>query len=155
MMVSRRTRFAIHGLLYLTKMASGQPISFRQILTYLKSWSLELSLSSGYVAKIFQDLSRAGLVRSIPGRKGGYVLARPPENIFLLEILATLDGVAPPDCCFLSVGECQMQNHCGISGVLDKARQAFNSVLEGESLGTLAGKMALPATVAEDAAPRS
>ena len=144
MMVSRRARFAIHGLLYLAKKGDGQPISFRQILDYLKSWSLELSLSSGYVAKIFQDLSRAGLVRSIPGRKGGYLLARAPEHVHLIEVLNTLDGIAPPDCCFLSVGECTLQDHCGLSKVLEKARTAFYAVLEGENLLTLSGKMALP-----------
>jgi len=69
-MVSSRARFALHGLAFLAGLPAGESASFSQVFTYLRSWSERLVLSKGYVSKIFQDLSRAGLVRAVPGRSG-------------------------------------------------------------------------------------
>jgi Rrf2 family protein len=49
-------------------------------------------VSSTYLAKQLQALSRAGLVHSVQGKSGGYVLTRPPEEITLLDVVEALDG---------------------------------------------------------------
>lgn len=45
-----------------------------------------------YLVHILLQLKRAGLVRSIRGAQGGYVLGRSPESIMLLDILEAIDG---------------------------------------------------------------
>ena len=159
-MISRRARYALHGLSFLAKVGDRRPVPFSRIEEYLKTWSHELSLSAGYVAKIFQDLSRAGLVRSVPGRKGGYILGRAAAEISVKDVLRAIDGVGDESCCFLSVGECTLQHGCRLSQVLDQARGAFFRVLEKENLATLARKMALPpgfevAVPSQSRSPRS
>jgi DNA-binding IscR family transcriptional regulator len=72
--VSKRSRYALHGLGYLAKFSEGKPISFDEILVYLRAYSQHLSLSPGYIAKIFQDISRAGFTVAVSGPHGGYQL---------------------------------------------------------------------------------
>jgi Rrf2 family protein len=56
----------------------------------------ELSgLSSTYLAKQLQALSRAGLVRSLQGKAGGYVLTRPAEEISVLDVVQAIEGKDP------------------------------------------------------------
>ena len=48
-----------------------------------------------YLAKHLQALSRAGLLESVQGPKGGYRLARPPGEISMLEVVEAIDGTEP------------------------------------------------------------
>lgn len=49
-------------------------------------------VSPSYLAKQLQALSRAGLVRSVQGKAGGYVLTREPESITVLDVVEAVDG---------------------------------------------------------------
>jgi Rrf2 family transcriptional regulator, iron-sulfur cluster assembly transcription factor len=50
-------------------------------------------LSSHYVAKLTRVLRMGGFINSTPGYKGGYVLAKPPHEIPIKEVLSVLGGV--------------------------------------------------------------
>ena len=52
-------------------------------------------VSASYLAKQLQALSRAGLVTSVQGNSGGYVLTRSPEKISVLDIVLAIEGSAP------------------------------------------------------------
>jgi len=54
--------------------------------------SNEYGVSVGSLLKILQQLVRAGVLRSKRGPRGGFALARPPENITLLQLVEALDG---------------------------------------------------------------
>ena len=56
-------------------------------------------VSSTYLAKQMQALSRAGIVRSVQGHSGGYLLTRPPEDITALDIVEAIDGTRAPFVC--------------------------------------------------------
>lgn len=56
-------------------------------------------VSPTYLAKQLQALSRAGLVRSVQGKAGGYVLTRPPETITVLDVVDAVDGPGPAFVC--------------------------------------------------------
>lgn len=56
-------------------------------------------VSATYLAKQLQALSRAGLVDSVQGKSGGYVLTRPPEQISLLDVVEAIDGQQPTFAC--------------------------------------------------------
>jgi len=47
---------------------------------------------AAYLAKALQSLSRAGIVESVPGRHGGYRLARRPAEITLLDVIEAVEG---------------------------------------------------------------
>jgi Rrf2 family protein len=50
---------------------------------------------AAYLAKALQGLSRAGITESVPGRKGGYRLGRPPAQITLLDVIDAIEGGEP------------------------------------------------------------
>ncbi|RAY14938.1 transcriptional regulator [Actinomadura craniellae] len=57
------------------------------------------AVSPSYLAKQLQALSRAGLVRSVQGNAGGYVLTRSPELITVLDVVEAVDGPGPAFSC--------------------------------------------------------
>jgi len=65
-----------------------------------------------FVAKIFQDLVRKGLLVSAKGRGGGFALARPPQNIVLMEIVAIVDGADEVDACVVGMSKCDDEQPC-------------------------------------------
>ena len=72
----------------------------------------EPDLPHHYVAKIFQDLVRTGMLISAKGRGGGFALARPPEKITLYEIVALIDGSAHFDECVIGLAQCNDDQPC-------------------------------------------
>lgn len=65
-----------------------------------------------FVAKIFQDLVRHGLLTSAKGRGGGFALARKPSEITLFDIVAVVDGVEELDHCVVGMAKCDDQQPC-------------------------------------------
>jgi Rrf2 family protein len=55
--------------------------------------------SPTYLAKQLQALSRAGLVHSVQGKAGGYVLTRAPEEITVLDVVEAIEGAEPAFIC--------------------------------------------------------
>jgi len=91
-----------------------------------------------YLAKIIQDLRRSGLIRSVRGASGGYVLSEPPSKISLLDIWEGLEGTLCPVDCLDSPAVCDMWAECPTRGVWDTMREAMAEVLKSENLGGLA-----------------
>ena len=141
-MISKRARYALHGVGYLAQRYQDSPISFAEILEYLKEYSKDLSFSQGYISKIFQELSRAGITTAVVGRKGGYALSRPPKEVKIIDVVAAMDGHPMKECCLLSVGGgCENQNTCGVSQVIHGAQKSFYDFLAAETADTLCRKM--------------
>ena len=65
-----------------------------------------------FVAKLFQQLVRNGLLISAKGRGGGFALARPPDQITLYDIIAAIDGTAVYDQCVLGMVTCDDDQPC-------------------------------------------
>ena len=85
MKVSTRGDYAARALLSLALHESDRPTSVKEIAE-------RTNLPQPYLEQILLAVKGAGLVRSKRGVGGGYVLARPPSEITLAEILAAVDG---------------------------------------------------------------
>ena len=90
-----------------------------------------------FVAKIFQDLVRHGLLTSAKGRGGGFALGRKPEKISLLDILAVVDGTETLDACMVGMGECNDQQPCAMHDHFQPLRQALREFLERTTLADM------------------
>lgn len=149
-LVSKKSRYALHGLAYMANSEQDHSVSFDEILAYLKAYSQHLTLSPGYIAKIFQQVSRAGLVESVPGPHGGYRLARAADSIRLIDVVTLLEGPLFTDCCLLSVGTCPKQEECGVRDVIREAEEQFASFLTHETIASIAARMKFPDPSAVD-----
>ena len=152
-LISTRARFALHGLCYLARLPVEETTPFPRLFSHLAAWSPRMTLSRTYVGKVFQDLSRAGLVRAVPGRRGGYRLACPPREITAFDVVRAVDRVVPEDSCLLADGRCAVQGRCGVSSVIREAVDAFYGVLATQTLEMLARRMVPPAPVRRKRAP--
>jgi Rrf2 family protein len=101
-------------------------------------------ISSHYVAKLMRVLRQGGLVTSVRGQAGGYVLARPLDQITVNEALAVLGGrLYEPAFCDQhggSEGICAHTIECSIRGLWHKVQQAVDQVLGVTTLAELLPK---------------
>ncbi len=97
-------------------------------------------ISEKYLELLFASLRSAGLVRSQRGAKGGYVLARPPEQITLREIFDVLESPEPYVHCTLDHTACQRWANCATQQVWAQMYAASMNVLESTTLADLAAR---------------
>ena len=148
MKVSTRGDYACRALLSLTLHADGTPTSVRDIAD-------RTALPQPYLEQILLALKGAGIVRSKRGVGGGYVLARPAEEITLAQIVSAVDGP-------IAVGDfgephqngaCDHEGQCVLLSVWANVGEHMRRLLEGQTLADVAaiarGEAAWPESLAE------
>jgi Rrf2 family protein len=94
-----------------------------------------------YLAKALQVLSRAGLIAALPGRNGGYRLARDPSTITFLDIVDALEGAGPFfRCREIRRGEWKgpLRGTCAIAAAMYRAESAWRAELAATSIAEIA-----------------
>jgi Rrf2 family protein len=136
MQFSVGVEYAFHSLFYLVDLPEHKPVGIRQIA--------ELhGITESYLSKVFARLRKAGLVRSVPGVKGGYELARPAEDISFWDIVEAVEGSSS----FFQCAEIRKKNifvedpsiftdkcPCLIKVVMQEAEEQLRNSLRGKSL---------------------
>ena len=98
MRLSTRGRYGVRAMLDLTLAARETPVNLREIAS-------RQEISADYLEQLLRKLRKAGLVRSIRGPRGGFVLARRACEITVWDIVAALEqDVAPVRCVNEEVG---------------------------------------------------
>lgn len=99
-----------------------------------------------YLAKHLQALSSAGLLESVPGRHGGYRLARPATEITMLDVVEAIDGDDSAFQCTeirrrgpTAVPAREYRVPCSIHAVMDRADAAWRDELRAVTLADLVG----------------
>lgn len=77
--------YAIHCLLYMVNLEEGKSVGIRDLATFQ-------GISETYLSKVYAKLSKLGIIKSIPGAKGGYALARSAEEISFWDIVEAVEG---------------------------------------------------------------
>lgn len=101
----------VYGLRALLYIVSEKP---REEYVSIGEVSEELDISFHFLTKTFQSLTQAGLLRSYRGPNGGVALARPPEEIFLADIVLVLEGEDFFDKCLLGLAGCGQAAPCPV-----------------------------------------
>ena len=73
-----------------------------------------LGMATPTASKIMKMLARRGLVQSLRGTKGGYLLARPPEQISIAEVIDAMEGTLSVTECSIRKGQCAREAGCSI-----------------------------------------
>jgi Rrf2 family protein len=98
----------------------------------------DMQVPVSYLPQLLAELVRAGLVCSVAGRKGGYVLARDPGDITLLEAIEVADGPMVALVCILRGGPCRWDDACAIHEPWARAQQAFRDSLAATTFAEVA-----------------
>lgn len=94
---------------------------------------------TNYLAKILGTLGTAGLVEAVRGRNGGYRLARPPEDIRLVEAVELFEGVRTDPSCVLGIHEtCSDATPCSAHHLFRDVRARYVAFLEHTSIADAA-----------------
>lgn len=91
-----------------------------------------------YLAKVFNALTKAGLVVAKRGNKGGVILARPAVAITLDEVAEALDGTGWLCECLLGLTECTDERACPVHTFWKEEREKIHAQLKGTTLADVA-----------------
>lgn len=133
--------YALHCLLWIAGPLE-QPPSSRDLADLQ-------GVSPAFMKKIFPKLEKAGIVEASGGIRGGYRLARPPEDISVLDVVDAVEGSKPLFDCQEVRGRCALfdgkppawstRGVCGIHAVMIRAEQVLRDELAKTSLASLSG----------------
>ncbi len=99
-------------------------------------------LPSYFVAKIFRDLVRAGLLTSAKGRGGGFALARRPHEIRLYDIVEAIDGTNQYTRCVVGLAKCDDKQPCPQHEYFKPVRQQILTYLTSTTLDQMSEALA-------------
>jgi Rrf2 family protein len=103
----------------------------------LKSVAQSQQISVKYLEQLFARLRSGGLVLSKRGSKGGYLLAKSPENIKLSEIFLCLEGPVVTVDCIGHAEMCERAADCVTRTIWQDIEHAIMGVLESRTLKDL------------------
>ncbi|UWG95765.1 Rrf2 family transcriptional regulator [Dehalobacter sp. DCM] len=132
MRFSTRGRYGVQIMVDLAQHTAEGPIS-------LKSVADRQKLSENYLEQLVPELRRAGLVKSIRGPQGGYILAKKPEDINIGDVIRVLEGpIAPVECDKQAEKNCcEKTKFCVNREVWVRVRDSINDVVNSITLADL------------------
>ena len=96
--ISEAAVLALHAMIFIAE-KSNPMVSTKEIAAAHKA-------SEAHLAKVMQRLAKAGFVSSIRGPKGGFRLAKEPENITLMELYELFEGTVQENSCLFDYPVC-------------------------------------------------
>jgi len=131
-MLSQKAKYAMRALLYLAHAEPDRPVFISEVAE-------QQAVPKKFLELILLDLKRHGLVHSYRGKKGGYLLAKPPENIFFGQVIRIIDGpLAQLPCAsrtaYRRCDDCKDETTCEIRRVLLQVRDSTARILDNTSL---------------------
>ena len=133
MKLSTRTRYGVRAILELAENAGKGPMQ-------LKAIARRQDISAKYLEQLMAVLKSAGLVRSVRGAKGGYILTRPANDIRLSEVFHCLEGTVTTAECVEDENYCQRAAGCAAKLIWTQIHEAIEEVLAANTLQDLMDK---------------
>ena len=133
MMISTRGRYALRVMLDLAKDESGTYVPLDDI-------ARREGMSEKYLESIIVVLSRAGLVKALQGKGGGYMLTRQPEEYPIGEILRLTEKTLAPVTCLESGAACPEADACPTFPLWQGLDKVIDDYLMAHSLADLLPK---------------
>jgi Rrf2 family protein len=129
MLVTRETDYAVRTVLYLAQE--------RDRVASVTEVAQAMFIPKSFLAKILQRLVRNGIVQSIRGVKGGFRLAKKPNEITLLAIMEAIQGLAGINVCAVDSKKCRLSSTCAVHPVWVDIRKEVEARLKKQTIATL------------------
>ncbi len=127
-MFSTSCHYGLQAMLYIAMHASDESN------VELKVVAKEQDIPRHFLSKILQQLVKNDLLISMKGPTGGFRLARPPEKITLIEIIAAIDGLGVFNKCGIGFKQCNDKNPCPIHDDYKKVRAEVEDLFKSKNL---------------------
>lgn len=130
MQITRQADYALRAMLYLARTDPNQRASTSQIANIQQ-------IPPSFLAKIISQLSIAGLIHTSRGARGGVTLARPTEEISLLDVVEAIDGPILLNECTHSKDGCPFGEECPIQPIWCNAQEELVNKLKSTKFADL------------------
>lgn len=130
MRLTRAGEYAVRCILYMSKKGKEKLVSRKEIAE-------ACDIPHHFLAKIAQELAKAGIIEIRQGAKGGFVLVHDPAEITLLEVVEAIIGEIYLNDCVSRPESCKASPVCGVHKVWEKARQQLRDTLKGVNFAAL------------------
>jgi len=131
MKLTRGGEYGIRGVLYLARQDEGK-------VSMLSAIAKAQGVPPRFLAKIFQALAKAGIVKSHRGAKGGFSLAKPAAEITIKDVIEAVEGPVHLNVCLIGEGECDQDKVCAVHPIWKEAQEKMMSVLARGNFADLA-----------------
>lgn len=136
--MSEGVEWALHCCVTLAWLGDERPVSTARL-------AASFELPPAYLNKRLQALVRSGILSSTPGARGGFRLARPPERITLMDVVAAIEGTEDVFRCTeirrrgsgAEAPDRDFRRSCGISTAMRRAELAWRRELAGQTLADI------------------
>ena len=141
--ISDAASLALHAMSYIALKGGERPISTGEI-------SQTFGVSEAHLSKVFQRLSRQGLVKTLRGPGGGVTLAKSPKRITLLDIYEAIEGPLKPSNCLLGKRSCEY-TECILGDMIVNINKEVKDKLSGTKLSELSDSLGVKGHAKEKA----
>lgn len=132
MKISTKGRYGLRALIDLAQYSEIEPVSINSIAT-------RQTISERYLEQLMTLMKKAGLIKSIRGSGGGYVLAKDMGEISVGDVLRALEGnLQPVECAaFSQEDSCEASGGCVTKYVWQRINESINKTVDEISLKQL------------------
>ncbi|MFA6499818.1 MAG: Rrf2 family transcriptional regulator [Desulfurivibrionaceae bacterium] len=131
MRLTRAGEYGIRCILHLARHGKGALVSRKEI-------AVRTDVPPHFLAKIAQQLSRAGIIEILQGANGGYRLLADPAEISLLAVIEAIIGEISLNDCVGQPESCRNSAVCTVHRVWNKGNQQLRKTLQEANFATLA-----------------
>ena len=125
MKLSTKGRYGLRAFIDIAVHSEDEPVSLANV-------AVRQNISISYLEQLMTKLKKAGLIESVRGANGGYILAKDAKNISVGEVLRALEGeLMPVDCAALDDGaeHCSVESCCSTKIVWKKINDSLNETI--------------------------
>ena len=135
MLYSKPCEYVLRALTYLSSQNQRELFSVHEI-------AKSEDLPTPYLAKLLQRLAQRGILTSVKGPKGGFGLARRPEDITLMEVVEAVDGTEEFTRCAVGLAECSDTSPCPLHDTWKPLKTSITDYMSEQTLADLASALA-------------
>lgn len=130
--INREIGYAIRALCFMVQQGN-RIVTTGKLADYF-------NISRPFLRKILQQLNQAGVLDSYKGKRGGFRLSMPPEQIFLTDLIKIFQGPVQLSGCYEKGKECPLLTDCPVKSELEGLERRFIKDLSSISLSIIIKK---------------
>lgn len=127
-MFSKTCEYSIRSAIYIASLhRKGRRVGVQEIAD-------EIGSPAAFTAKILQRLVKLDILKSVKGPRGGFCLARPAEELYILDFVVAIDGENVLQDCILGFKKCSSKKPCPLHDKFVEVREHLNKLLRKTTL---------------------